>query len=39
MESFDKYFLKKIFEKVGRLRDRLAKIDAAIDWKKFRQII
>ena len=39
MESFGKYLLRKIYERVGRLGDRLAKIDKQIDWERFRPII
>ena len=39
MDSFTSYILRQAYEKVGRLGDRLAKIDAAVDWEPFRPII
>jgi len=39
MDSFDSYLLRKAYEKLSRLGDRLAKIDSAIDWEAFRPII
>jgi IS5 family transposase len=39
MESFDSYLLKKLYLKVKGKGDRLAKIQSAVDWEKFRPII
>jgi IS5 family transposase len=39
MESFDSYLLKKLYLNVKGKGDRLAKIQSAIDWEKFRPII
>ncbi len=39
MESFDSYLLKKLYLKVKGKGDRLAKIQSAIDWEKFRPIV
>jgi IS5 family transposase len=39
MESFDSYLLKKLYLKVKGKGDRLAKIQSAVNWEKFRPII
>ena len=39
MESFDSYLLRKLYLKVKGKGDRLAKIQSAVDWEKFRPII
>jgi len=39
MDSFLKYILQQTYRELSRLDDRLAKIDAAIDWEAFRPII
>ena len=39
MDSFTSYILRQAYEKVGRLGDRLAKINQAVDWEAFRPII
>ena len=39
MESFDSYLLKKLYLKVKGKGDRLAKIQSAVNWEKFKPII
>jgi len=39
MDNFSSYILRKAYEKVARLGDRLAKIDQAVDWESLRPII
>jgi IS5 family transposase len=39
MDSFRSYMLKKAYEKVRSLGDRLAKVDSLIDWEAFRPIV
>jgi len=39
MDSFRKYIYQQTYKELSRLVDRLAKIDAAIDWEAFRPII
>jgi len=39
MDSFSSYIMRKAYEKVARLGDRLAKIDQAVDWETLRPIV
>jgi len=39
MDSFDSYLFKQAYEKIGRLGDRLARIDGLIDWEAFRPVV
>jgi IS5 family transposase len=39
MESFDSYLLKKLYLKVKGKGDRLAEIESAVNWERFRPII
>ena len=39
MESFDSYLLRKLYQKVNKRGDRLAKIKQAINWERFRPIM
>lgn len=39
MTSFHSYLLRKIYKKVHKLGDRLAKIEPHIDWNAFTHII
>jgi IS5 family transposase len=39
MDSFDSYLFKQAYGKVGRLGDRLARVDGLIDWEAFRPIV
>jgi len=39
MTSFHSYLLRKIYKKVQKLGDRLAKIEPHIDWNAFTHII
>jgi transposase, IS5 family len=39
MESFDSYLLRKLYLKVKGKGDRLAKIESAVNWERFRPLI
>ncbi len=39
MKSFDDYFTKREYDRVGKLGDRLAEVELLIDWEVFRPII
>ena len=39
MDSFTSYIFRQAYEKVKGKGDRLTKIDAAINWERFRPII
>jgi hypothetical protein len=34
MDSFDSYLFKQTYGKVGRLGDRLARVNGLIDWAR-----
>jgi len=39
MKSFDDYFMKKEYDRVRKLGDKLAEVEPLIDWEIFRPII
>ena len=38
MDSFDSYLLRRLYRKVSKLGDRLARVERLIDWEAFRPI-
>ena len=39
MDTFKAYMLRKAYQKIQKLGDKLAKIEPLIDWKAFTPII
>jgi len=39
MKSFRTYMLRKAYQNVARLCDKLAKVEPLIDWQRFTPII
>ena len=39
MDSFTSYIFRQAYEKVNRKGDRLAKIESAVNWERFRPIV
>ena len=39
MDTFKAYMLRKAYQKIQKLGDKLAKIEPLIDWEAFRPII
>ena len=39
MDSFTSFTLRKLYQKIHKLGDRLAKIEPLIDWEAFRPIL